>query len=95
MREVPPERRRLVVRAESEAIDGHAWAVVTVEDGGVGFREPDAERLFEAFYTTKPGGLGMGLSISRSIVEGHDGRLWATANPEYGATFHLALPGAA
>jgi signal transduction histidine kinase len=69
--------------------------VVTVEDAGVGFREPDAERLFEAFYTTKPGGLGMGLSISRSIVEGHDGRLWATANPEYGATFHLALPGAA
>ena len=91
MREVPPERRRLVVRAESEAIDGHAWAVVTVEDGGGGFREPDAERLFEAFHTTKPGGLGMGLSISRSIVEGHDGRLWATANPEYGATFHLAL----
>ena len=95
MREVPPERRRLVVRAERAAIDGHAWAVVTVEDGGVGFREPDAERLFDAFYTTKPGGLGMGLSISRSIVEAHDGRLWATANPEYGATFHLALPGAA
>jgi ABC-type branched-subunit amino acid transport system permease subunit len=43
-------------------------------------------------YTTKPGGLGMGLSISRSIMDGHRGRLWATANPGHGATFHFALP---
>jgi signal transduction histidine kinase len=63
-----------------------------VEDAGVGFREEEAASLFEAFYTTKPGGLGMGLAISRSIIDGHRGRLWATANPDHGATFHFALP---
>jgi C4-dicarboxylate-specific signal transduction histidine kinase len=95
MREVPAERRRLVVRAARESGRDHACAVVTVEDGGVGLRATEADRLFDPFYTTKPGGLGMGLSISRSIVEGHGGRLWATANPDHGATFHLALPAAA
>jgi PAS domain S-box-containing protein len=93
VREVSPERRRLVVRLARERRDDGAWAVVAVEDAGVGFREDEAARLYEAFYTTKPGGLGMGLSISRSIIEGHGGRLWATANPEYGATFQFALPG--
>jgi len=93
MREVPSQRRRLVVRSTVEDRDDGAWAVVAVEDAGVGFGEAEAPRLFEAFYTTKPGGLGMGLSISRSIIESHRGRLWATANPDHGATFHLALPG--
>jgi len=93
VRNVPPERRRLLVRSAVEQRDDRAWAVVAVEDAGVGFREEQAARLFEAFYTTKPGGLGMGLSISRSIMEGHRGRLWATANPGHGATFHFALPG--
>jgi two-component system, LuxR family, sensor kinase FixL len=92
-REVPPERRRLIVHSTVEYRDDGPWAVVGVEDGGVGFREPEAARLFEAFYTTKPGGLGMGLSISRSIIERHGGRLWATANADHGATFHFALPG--
>ena len=95
MREVPVERRRLVIRATHETMDDHAWAVVMVEDAGVGLREPEAGKLFDPFYTTKPDGLGMGLSISRSIIEGHGGRLWATANPGHGATFHLALPGVA
>ena len=95
MRDVPTDRRRLVVRGACEPIDDHAWAVITVEDTGVGLQELQADRLFEPFYSTKPGGLGMGLSISRSIVESHGGRLWATANPEHGATFHLALPGVA
>jgi two-component system, LuxR family, sensor kinase FixL len=93
MREVPPQRRRLVVRSTMEDRDDGPWAVVAVEDAGIGFREDEAARLFEAFYTTKPGGLGMGLSISRSIMDDHRGRLWATANPGYGATFHFALPG--
>ena len=91
LREVPPERRRLVIRATLEALDDGPWAVVAVEDSGVGLRE--AAHLFNPFYTTKPDGLGMGLSISRSIVDGHGGRLWATANPDHGATFHMALPG--
>ena len=68
-------------------------AVVAVEDAGVGFGEDEVAHLFEAFYTTKPSGLGMGLSISRSIVDSYRGRLSATANPDHGATFHLALPG--
>ena len=95
MREVPVERRRLDVRAACELVDDRPCAVVAVEDRGVGLGGLEPDRLFDAFYTTKPGGLGMGLSISRSIVEGHGGRLWATANPKHGATFHLALPGAA
>ena len=90
--EVPPERRRLLVRAAVEHRDGSPSVLVAVRDAGVGFLEPQAPRLFEAFYTTKPGGLGMGLSISRSIIEGHGGRLWATANPDHGATFHFLLP---
>ena len=92
MRETPPERRRVVVRSTAECGDDGAWAVLAVEDAGVGFREQDEARLFEPFYTTKPSGLGMGLSISRSIIERHGGRLWATPNPDHGATFHFALP---
>ena len=93
MRETQPERRRVVVRSSAECRDGEVWAILAVEDAGPGFRELDEARLFEAFYTTKPGGLGMGLSISRSIVERHGGQLWGTSNPGRGATFHLALPG--
>jgi PAS domain S-box-containing protein len=93
IREVPPERRRMIVRATADYRDDGPWAIVAVEDAGVGFGEAEAPRLFEAFYTTKPGGLGMGLSISRSIIDSHRGRLWATANPDHGATFHFALPG--
>jgi PAS domain S-box-containing protein len=93
VREVPPHRRRLIVRSTAEDRADAPWAIVAVEDAGVGFGEAEAPRLFEAFYTTKPGGLGMGLSISRSIIDSHRGRLWATPNPDHGATFHVALPG--
>jgi C4-dicarboxylate-specific signal transduction histidine kinase len=66
--------------------------IVAVEDSGVGLDPRLAARLFDAFYTTKPEGLGMGLSISRSIVEAHGGKLWATSNEGHGATFHFTLP---
>ena len=92
MREVPAERRRLVICAGRQTIDDRLWAVLTVQDGGVGLDETEVARLFEPFFTTKPGGLGMGLSISRSIVDGHGGRLWATVNADHGITMHLALP---
>jgi C4-dicarboxylate-specific signal transduction histidine kinase len=95
MREAPVERRRLTIRAIRDVAEGHDWLLVTVADGGVGLGEIDPDHLFDPFYTTKPGGLGMGLSISRSIVESHGGRLWATPNPDHGATFCLALPVAA
>jgi len=65
---------------------------VAVRDCGPGLAPATVERLFEAFYTTKPQGLGLGLSICRSIVEAHGGRLWATANAPRGAIFQFTLP---
>ena len=65
---------------------------MAVHDTGVGIDPNHLDRLFDAFFTTKPGGMGMGLSISRSIIEAHGGRLWATPNRGHGATFHFALP---
>jgi PAS domain S-box-containing protein len=66
--------------------------LVTVQDAGVGIDPSKVDQLFSAFFTTKPGGMGMGLSISRSIIEAHGGRFWATANADHGATFHFVLP---
>ena len=67
----------------------------SVCDTGVGLLSEVVDRMFSAFFTTKPQGSGMGLAISRSIVESHGGRLWATANTGRGATFHFTLPTAA
>jgi len=66
--------------------------LVMVQDTGPVLDPAKLERLFEAFYTTKPNGLGMGLSICRSIIEVHGGRLWASANTPSGAIFQFALP---
>ncbi|HEU0145450.1 MAG TPA: PAS domain-containing protein [Bradyrhizobium sp.] len=66
--------------------------VVAVTDSGIGLTAESQDHLFRAFFSTKPGGLGMGLSICRSIVEVHGGRLWASANAGHGATFEFALP---
>jgi PAS domain S-box-containing protein len=81
--------RELVIRSQP-GDDDHV--VVAVQDAGVGIDAKKTDQLFSAFYTTKPDGMGMGLSISRSIIGAHVGRLWATPNPDHGATFHFALP---
>ncbi len=65
---------------------------VSVSDTGKGLPTENTEEVFEAFYTTKSGGMGLGLTISRSIVDAHGGRLWATANSHGGATFQFCLP---
>jgi len=64
---------------------------VAVQDSGPGLSPENLERLFDPFYTTKPGGMGMGLSICRSIIEAHEGRLWASANEPRGAVFQFTL----
>jgi signal transduction histidine kinase len=65
--------------------------MVSVSDTGVGLPPQQDDRIFDAFFTTKVHGTGMGLSISRSIVESHGGRLWATCNSPRGASFHVTL----
>jgi two-component system sensor kinase FixL len=83
------ERREIVLatrRAGADAIE------VTVADSGPGLDPALAGRLFQPFVTTKPEGIGIGLSICRSIVDAHGGRLWASANPGGGTTFHIRLP---
>ena len=81
--------RQLLIRTEREAGDR---VRVTVRDTGVGFDGQSMEKLFDAFYTTKSDGMGIGLSVSRSIVENHQGRLWAEPNDGPGATFAFSLP---
>jgi PAS domain S-box-containing protein len=81
--------RELAIRSRQEE---HEHLVVSVTDTGVGLPTQQANQIFNAFFTTKRDGTGMGLSISRSIVESHDGRLWAADNSSRGASFHLALP---
>jgi signal transduction histidine kinase len=66
--------------------------LVTVEDSGTGIDRKNIDRIFEAFFTTKSTGMGMGLSICRSIIESHSGRLWASPGTTFGSIFHVALP---
>jgi PAS domain S-box-containing protein len=81
--------RELLISTGKAESDG---VLVAVRDSGPGLAPASLERLFGAFYTTKPGGLGMGLSICRSIIEAHGGRLWATANVPQGAVFQFTVP---
>jgi C4-dicarboxylate-specific signal transduction histidine kinase len=84
------ESRELMIFTSKTDRDG---IIVEVRDSGPGLDPANPERVFDAFYTTKPGGLGMGLSICRSIIEAHGGRLWASANMPRGATLQFTLPG--
>jgi len=89
MRSVGEQARELVITTRN--IEANQ-VQVTVEDSGIGLDPNTIEKIFEPFYTTKPGGMGMGLSICRSILQHHGGRLWATAKDSPGTSFHFALP---
>jgi C4-dicarboxylate-specific signal transduction histidine kinase len=89
MQSVTDRPRELVIRSGQ---DETQQVLVSVTDCGVGISAENADRLFNAFFTTKSGGMGMGLSICRSIMEAHGGRLWATANVPHGAMFQFTLP---
>jgi signal transduction histidine kinase len=82
--------RELLISTEQD----HADALVAVRDSGPGIDPAHLDRVFDAFYTTKSGGTGMGLSICRSIIDAHGGKLWAEANEPRGALFQFTLPGA-
>jgi PAS domain S-box-containing protein len=88
MSRIEDRSRRLLIRTEQ--VDGDVC--VTVQDSGAGFDPAIADRLFESFYTTKKDGMGIGLWVSRSIIEAHGGRVWAKTNDEPGATFSFSVP---
>jgi len=81
--------RELIIRSQQSE---NGQLMVSISDTGVGLPLQQADQIFNAFFTTKPQGTGMGLRISRSIVESHGGRLWAADNSPRGASFHLTLP---
>jgi signal transduction histidine kinase len=88
MSTVEERRRELVIRTQNDEADK---VRVTVQDSGIGLDPQSMERIYDAFYTTKHGGMGMGLSISRSIVRDHGGRIWAEGNDGAGTTFHFTV----
>jgi two-component system sensor kinase FixL len=88
MQTSPADGRWITIQASLQ----DAKIEVAVSDGGVGLPPGDGAKIFQPFVSTKPNGLGMGLSIARTIVEAHGGRLWANSNPAGGAVFHFTLP---
>ncbi len=88
----PADSRALEITTAAEPGDSGDAVRLSVRDGGKGIDAKDLDRVFEAFHTTKPGGMGMGLAISRSIIEAHGGRLWVTPNDGPGVTFAFTLP---
>jgi C4-dicarboxylate-specific signal transduction histidine kinase len=89
MKDVAQRPRELLIRSQP---DGNQAVVVSVQDTGGGLDPKDVERVFDAFYTTKPGGMGMGLAICQTIVAAHGGRLWASANEPFCTVFQFTLP---
>jgi signal transduction histidine kinase len=89
MNTVHDRPRELLIRTEQDEGDR---ALLSVKDAGIGFDPQSMDKLFQAFYTTKNDGMGIGLSVSRSIIEQHHGRLWATLNDGAGATFSFSIP---
>jgi signal transduction histidine kinase len=88
MTPVTGRRHELRIRSHEHGSD---QILVAVEDSGIGIEPDDVDRVFGAFFTTKPNGMGIGLSICRSIIEQHDGRIWATRNSGAGSTFQFTL----
>jgi C4-dicarboxylate-specific signal transduction histidine kinase len=88
LQESPEDRRRLRIRTRVEGDQ----AIVEVQDTGPGITADRILHLFHPFFTTKEGGMGMGLAISQTIVENHDGRIWAESEPGQGSTFYVSLP---
>jgi len=89
MSSVDDRPRHLAIRTQPDEAD---QVRLSVQDTGVGLDPKRMDKLFEAFYTTKPDGMGMGLSLCRSIIESHYGRIWATPNDGPGATFSFSIP---
>jgi C4-dicarboxylate-specific signal transduction histidine kinase len=89
MSDVTDRPRRLIIRSERKDSDE---VLVAVRDSGIGINPKDERRIFDAFFTSKAQGMGMGLSISHSIIEAHGGRLWASANSDHGVTLQFTLP---
>jgi PAS domain S-box-containing protein len=91
MNEVPEGERKISIRAQRHEDTDRPAVLVSVQDSGPGLKHAEMDRLFEAFYTTKANGIGMGLAISRSIIEAHGGRLWVAPAGGLGATFEFIL----
>jgi C4-dicarboxylate-specific signal transduction histidine kinase len=90
MADIPPEARALTIRT---GLDGNGFVLIAVCDAGPGIAKEKLEQVFEPFFTTKANGIGLGLSVCRTIANAHGGKLWAEHNSGRGATFHLLLPG--
>ena len=89
MAEVDDRPRSISIETRA---DGEANVRLSIKDVGVGIDEQTIKNLFDIFYTSKANGMGVGLSVSRSIVESHKGQLWATANDGHGVTFSFSIP---
>ena len=89
MIDVHDRSRQLLIQTQRDEAD---HVRLTVQDSGIGLDPQAVGRLFDAFYTTKNGGMGIGLAVSRSIIENHQGRIWAKPNDGPGATFSFSIP---